>query len=190
MTMKKISIPSAIDHTDSVAFFAAISIFLSSIEYIIPKPLPFLRIGLANLPVIICLGFLSPKKIVLLVLLKVIGQGIITGTLFSYIFIFSFFGSFASAITMLIFYNIFKRHISLIGVSISGAMANNSTQLLLASLLAFGRNAVLIAPPFLLVGIISATILGVLAQIYTKKSRWLNSLKGTQDASKLLSEKK
>ena len=32
-----------------VALAAAVCLFLASIEYLIPKPLPFLRIGLANL---------------------------------------------------------------------------------------------------------------------------------------------
>ena len=69
---------------------------LASIEYIIPKPLPFMRLGLANLPVLIGLETLAPPAFLLLVLLKVIGQALIMGTLFSHIFILSFCGSIAS----------------------------------------------------------------------------------------------
>lgn len=38
-----------------VAFFAALCLFLVAVEYAIPKPLPFLRLGLTNLPVILSL---------------------------------------------------------------------------------------------------------------------------------------
>ena len=34
----------------------ACSMFLSTVEYLFPKPLPFMRLGLANLPVLIGLA--------------------------------------------------------------------------------------------------------------------------------------
>ena len=37
------------------ALAAAICLFLAGIEYMIPRPLPFLRIGLANLPLLLAL---------------------------------------------------------------------------------------------------------------------------------------
>jgi uncharacterized membrane protein len=42
-----------------------------------------------------------------------------------------------------------------VGISILGALASNLVQLTLARWLAFGRSAWLIAPPFLLVGLVS-----------------------------------
>lgn len=54
---------------DIIALLAALALMLSSIEYIIPKPVPFLRLGLANLPVLISLGLLTPRRVFLLVLL-------------------------------------------------------------------------------------------------------------------------
>ena len=47
------SSPPRIQHL--VALAAAVCLFLASIEYVIPKPLPFLRIGLANLPLLLAL---------------------------------------------------------------------------------------------------------------------------------------
>jgi uncharacterized membrane protein len=46
-------------------------------------------------------------------------------------------------------------------------------QLTLARYIVFGRSAWVIAPPFLLVGLISSTILGYLAQHYKQRSAWL-----------------
>lgn len=42
-----------------VPVFGALCFFLSAIEFVIPKPLPFLRIGLANVPLILALDVLS-----------------------------------------------------------------------------------------------------------------------------------
>ena len=40
---------------DLVSFLGALCMFLSAIEYIIPKPIPFLRVGIANLPMLFSL---------------------------------------------------------------------------------------------------------------------------------------
>src|SRR5690554_2149317 len=103
-----------------VALLAACALFLSTIEYLIPKPLPFMRLGLANLPLIIALGLLNWKEYLLLALLKVLGQALITGTIFSYIVLFSLAGTAASIVAMLLTYNLLKSRVSLIGVSIAG----------------------------------------------------------------------
>ncbi len=72
----------------TAALLAAFCMFLSILEYLIPKPLPFMRIGLANLPVLLSLVLLPVRGTALVVFLKVLGQGLINGTLFSYIFVF------------------------------------------------------------------------------------------------------
>ena len=65
---------------------------------------------------------------------------------------------------------------SLIGISILGALASNLVQLTLARYVVFGRSAWMIAPPFLLVGLISSSILGYLAQVYKQRSTWLHKV--------------
>ena len=81
------------DDRDLVAFLGGLCLFLSTIEYLVPKPVPFLRIGIANLPLLIGLGILSPGQLLLVALLKVIGQGLVSGTLATYVFLFSAAGS-------------------------------------------------------------------------------------------------
>ena len=157
---------------DTIALFAAFCIFLSTVEYLIPKPFPFFRLGLANLPILISLIVFKPKDIVLLILLKIFGQGLITGTLFSYIFLFSAAGSIASG-TVMIF--MLKSTISLIGISIAGALASNLVQILFAKLFIFGESVKYISPPLLIMGFISAFIMGYLAEKFIKRSKWLES---------------
>lgn len=175
--MVRISTSSRTRRTDLVAFLGALCLFLSTIEYMIPKPIPFLRVGIANLPILISLDLLPVPFLLLVVVLKVLGQGLIGGTLFSYVFLFSAVGSFASAFAMLLFRRICGTRISLVGVGVLGALCSNIAQVLLARLLIFGEGAWLIAPPFLALGTATSAALGVFAERFVKRSRWFAGLR-------------
>ena len=163
-----------------VALAAAVCIFLSSIEYLIPKPLPFLRLGLANLPLLACLDLLPVGPFLLLLVLKAAGQGLVQGSLFSVIFLFSAAGTLASGAVMLGARRLLGQRISLIGISVLGALASNLSQLALAGAIAFGPSAWLIAPPFLAVGLATSAVLGALAQGYVRRSAFLQRLRRLQ----------
>jgi len=160
-----------------VALAAAACLFLSSIEYLIPKPLPFLRLGLANLPLLACLDLLPLGPFLALLALKAAGQGLVQGSLFSVIFLFSVAGTLASGAVMLAARRLLAQRLSLVGISVLGALASNLTQLALAGAVAFGPSAWLIAPPFLAVGLASSVILGALAQSYVRSSAFLKTLR-------------
>jgi heptaprenyl diphosphate synthase len=155
-----------------VALLAALALFLSTVEYLIPKPVPFMRIGLANLPLIIGLGLLHEREYLLLALLKILGQGLVTGTIFSYIILFSFGGTVSSAFIMFLLYRYGRRYVSLVGISIAGAMASNITQLQLSRVILFGDAARFIAPPFLMVGFATSIVLGLFAERFVSRSSW------------------
>ena len=157
---------------DLIALLGACCMFLSLLELMIPKPVPFLRLGLANLPVLVSLGLLTGPQVLLVVAIKVIGQGLVNGTLFSYVFVLSAAGSLASALGMLVVSRFGPSLISFVGISVVGAMASTITQLALASLLVFGRSGRLIAPPFLAVGLATAVALGIVAAAFSRTSVW------------------
>lgn len=163
-------------HSRLVAFFAALCLFLAAVEYAIPKPLPFLRLGLTNLPIILSLQKMRRRETLLLVLLKIVGQGIISGTMFSYVFVFSAAGSLASALAMLTLHAAGKHAVSAVGLSLAGALANNLAQLALARWLLFGANARYIAPVLLTAGCVSAVLLGIVTERFMRQSRWYASL--------------
>jgi len=154
------------------AWFAALCFFLSAIEYMIPKPLPFLRLGLANLPIMLAIGILPFRSFCALILIKILGQGLVGGTLFSYIFVFSAAGTVSSAFIMFGIKRAFPRAVSFIGISVAGAFTSNIAQLALARWYIFGESAWFIAPPFLAVGAITGGLLGLFANRYSKKSKW------------------
>lgn len=166
-----------------ISFFAALCLFLAAVEYAIPKPFPFLRLGLANLPVLLAARKFNFKEYVLLVLFKVLGQALISGTLFSYVFLFSAAGSVASALVMYLLSR--GQLFSCVGISLAGALANNCAQLLCARFIMFGENAKYIAPVLLICGFVSGILLGVFAQCFVEKSQWLKnaSVCGKDEAS-------
>ena len=151
--------------------------FLSAIEYLIPKPIPFLRVGIANLPILLSLDLLPVPLLLLVVVLKVVGQGLVGGTLVSYVFLFSTAGSFASALAMLGARRLLGPRVSLVGVGVLGALFGNTAQILLARALIFGEGAWLIAPPFLAIGTITAALLGAFAERFSARSVWLREIR-------------
>jgi heptaprenyl diphosphate synthase len=189
-----------------MALLGALSLFLSAVDYLLPKPLPFMRIGLANLSLLLALSIpagrgnraygegnadfsggtdlpgqaarplFSPQSYCLLALLKVTGQAFITGHFLSYVFLFSLAGSAVSAAVMYGLRRLFGVHIGLAGISVAGAFASNSVQLVLARFFLFGESAVYLAPPFLIAGIVSGAALGIFAEAFAAQSRFLRDV--------------
>ena len=177
--------PDTINRRKLIAFFASLCLFLSAVEYVIPKPLPFMRLGLANMPLVLALYVFGAKEVLLLVLLKILGQGFITGTLFSYIFLFSAAGSFASAAAMLVLQRCAKRQVSCVGVSVAGAFANTAAQIALSNFLLFGKAVLYIAPVLLISGFVTGLCLGLITGIFAARSRWFALLPKNASAGSL-----
>lgn len=157
-----------------LCFFSGLAFFCSSLEILIPKPIPFLHFGLANAVIMLASLVLSGKNFFLLLLLKVIGQGLIAGTLLSYVFVFSFFGTFASGTISFILARTLKDKLSFIGISVAGAFASNTAQLLLAYFFVFGKASILFAPAVLIFGLLSSLLLGFFVTVFAEKSLWYN----------------
>jgi heptaprenyl diphosphate synthase len=148
----------------------------------IPKPLPFIRLGLANFPLLLALDLLSFPSLMLLSALKIIGQALISGTLFSYVFLFSLGGTEASILIMYAFRKVLgKRRISLIGVSAAGAMASNGVTLLMAYFFVFGPAIRYAAVPVLALGLATGTILGIFSEYFIGQSRWYTAWRVNAD---------
>jgi len=157
----------------NLAMLGAFCLFLSAVEYMIPKPLPFMRIGIANLPLMLALDIFPLSSFLILVCIKIFGQALITGTLFSYIFLFSLTGTFLSALLMYTIRHVLGRErVTFIGIGIAGAFVSNVSQLTLAYLFIFDENVIYIAVPFLTVGLITGVVLGVFCDAFIQRSNW------------------
>lgn len=157
--------------------FGALCFFLSTIEYLIPKPLPFFRLGLANIPIMLAVDILPVPSYCVLVLIKILGQGLIGGTLFSYVFLFSAAGTMSSACVMFVLRKMLSGKISFLGISTAGAFASNIGQLIMARLYIFGENAWYVAPPFLIVGATTGAVLGLFTNRFAVNSLWYTDIR-------------
>ncbi|MCL1992448.1 MAG: Gx transporter family protein [Spirochaetes bacterium] len=156
-----------------IALLGAFCLFLSAVEFMVPKPMPFLRLGLANLPLVMALDIFSFRSFLLLVCVKVFGQALVTGTLFSFVFLFSLAGTFLSALSMYGARRLLGAgRVSFIGIGTLGAMVSNVAQLALAFVLIFGQSALFIAPPFLAAGLVTGAALGLFCELFTRRSLW------------------
>ncbi|MCQ2240963.1 Gx transporter family protein [Treponema sp.] len=175
-----------------LAFFSALCFFLSAVEYAIPKPVPFFRLGLANLPIMISFLCMTRKESTALIFLKVLLQGIISGTLFSYIFLFSLAGSLASGFVMMAIFHLFyeRKLVSWLGISMAGGLANNLAQLGVAFIFLFGENTKFVAPVLLAISFVASIAMGLFANVFVEKSKWLADLKNVSWAEEKNAEKK
>ena len=166
-----------------LALLGGLSYFLSTIEYLIPKPLPFIRLGIANLALMLGIDILPFPNFLLLVLLKVLGQAVISGSLFSYVFLFSVGGTLSSALCM---YGLRKlippSLMGFTGISTVGALVSNGVQLFMARFIIFGESAFYIAPPVLLFGLITGFLLGMFCESFIFHSRWYNKVLTKREA--------
>jgi heptaprenyl diphosphate synthase len=161
---------------EKVSLLGGLCFFLSALGYMIPKPLPFVRLGLANFPLLLALDILPFPYFVLLAALKVAGQALISGTLFSYVFIFSLSGTAVSSLLMYAMRKYLgKKRISLVGVSASGAMAFNAVNLVMAYYFVFGKSIRYAAAPILALGIVTGTLLGFLCEYFVRRSKWYSN---------------
>jgi heptaprenyl diphosphate synthase len=160
----------------TAALLGAFCLFLSSIEYLIPKPLPFMRLGIANLPLMLALDILPFSVFMLLVAIKVLGQALITGTLFSYVFLFSLAGTVVSTFVQFLLRRLVDpRLLGFAGIGIAGGLLSNLTQLALAYVFVFGSGVRYIAPPFLAAGAVTGLVLGLFCASFAGRSAWYAS---------------
>ncbi len=149
-----------------LAFFTALSIAFGFIENLLPKPFPWMRIGIANSIPLLFIYNSEYKFSLQIAFLRPIINAIILSTLFTPMFILSFGGTILSTIIMIIIHSLFKKYFSIIGISLSGALSHIIFQILIAYLIGlipsvvFIKNLILIMIVFSFVGGILTGFMG------------------------------
>lgn len=156
----------------TLALLGAFCLFLSTIEFMIPKPMPFLRLGVANLPLMLALDILPFPSFLALIGIKVLGQALITGTLFSHIVLFSLSGTVIAAMSMYALRRAMGERVSFVGVGTLGAMMSTITQMILAWFFILGNAVRFITPFFFAAGLVTGVALGVFCEVFSRRSQW------------------
>lgn len=140
------------------------SIVLSILESFIPLfngYIPGLKLGLANIIVLIVLYKYDTKDVFFVSILRVIVVGLMRTGLFSVNFFFSLSGALFSSVSMILFK---KTKLSMIGVSVIGSIFHSIGQILIAILLLKNNNMIYYLPWLLLFSIPTGLFVGYVSK--------------------------
>lgn len=147
-----------------LSMLLALCVVLNIIESFIPifnGSIPGLKLGLANVIVVIVLYLYSFKDAVYISILRVFIVGILRTGLFSMTFFFSLGGAILS---ILIMFLAKKTKLSVIGVSILGSISHSVGQILIAILIINNVNVAYYTPWLLLFSIPTGILTGVISK--------------------------
>lgn len=141
--------------------FTALALIFSYVESLIPINfgIPGIKLGLANLIIIIALYKMSVKEAYILSVVRVVLAGFIFGNLFSIIY--SLAGGLLSLTVMMLLKKSDK--FSLLGISMMGGVFHNVGQLVVAILVLESLNIVYYLPVLLISGLITGFVIGIVA---------------------------
>ena len=141
--------------------FTALALLFSYIESLIPFHIgiPGVKLGLANLIIVIALYKMPWKQTFLLAVTRVVLAGFVFGNLFSILY------SLAGGILSLLVMTLLKKgqHFSVIGISVSGGVFHNVGQLLVAMLVTESLNLFYYVPVLMISGLLTGIVIGILA---------------------------
>ena len=116
-----------------IGLFTAMALLLSCIENMLPfrTGIPGIKLGIANLIIVIAFYFLPSGEVLSISLLRVFFLSVFSGSPFTAVF--SFTGAIASFFAMYISYR--RNSFSPVGISIIGGVTHNLAQLLISALM-------------------------------------------------------
>ena len=133
-----------------LALFIAIAVTVHILETLLPTPVPWLRLGLANIMTLAAL-YLYDGRAAWTVSLARVGIGaLLLGRLFSPGFWLAAAGAIVATSAMIVMYRIAGRRLSPIGISVIGATGHALGQILAARLLVIQHPAIWQIMPLLL----------------------------------------
>lgn len=152
-----------VNRTSCMGLLLAFALILSYVEILIPlqSGIPGMKLGLANLAVVLCLYLLGWREALLLTILKALLSGFLFGNLF--MLLYSLAGALVSGAVMILLKK--ARGFHLPAVSAAGGVFHNLGQLLVA-LFAVETYGVLYYIPFLLIaGMTTGLLIGSAASL-------------------------
>ena len=144
------------------------AIVIAILESFIPSiGIPGVKLGLANIVILVILYELGILEAVIVNILRVIVVGLIRGTFLGMGFLMSLTGAFFSLGIMIVFYLLIKKF-SVIGVSVIGSVFHIGGQILIAMIYLGTAYIVLYLPIIAISAIITGVFVGVIARLIIK----------------------
>ena len=151
-----------------LGILTAAAIIISIIESFIPSVgIPGVKLGLANILVLITLYELGIADAIFVNLSRVLLTGLLRGTIFTMGFLMSLTGAVLSMGIMILFYLLIKKF-SIVGVSVVGAIFHVIGQILIAMAFLGTAYIVFYLPVIAISAIITGVFVGLTAQMVIK----------------------
>ncbi len=152
-----------------LSLLVALAIVLRGLEGLIPNPLPWIRIGLANSMTLLAILLFRLKAGLLLTVLRVNIAALLFGTFLSPVFLLSVSAGVCSTLAMGGAHRYGRKWLSPVGISVLGGFTHNAAQLAVAYFLIVKRLEIFYLFPVLsLVGIASGFFNGVIVIVLYK----------------------
>jgi len=151
-------------HIARLSLLTALALAVYALESMLPRPLPWLRIGLSNALVLTVLLAYGLKLAVSVSIIRTILGSLLVGSFLSPGFVISILAGVASCLVMGAVFYLAKRVFGTVGMSIFGALAHNLTQLVLAYALFIRRSEIfMLIPVFLFLSVGTGIVTGIAA---------------------------
>lgn len=139
----------------------ALAFIFSYVEALfpIPVPVPGIKVGLANIVVIIALYTLGVKQALVLSVIRILLVGFTFGNLYSIIY--SLAGAILSWVSMVSLKK--AKSFSIVGVSILGGVMHNVGQIVVAGFMLETASLIYYLPVLAISGIVAGILVGILA---------------------------
>jgi heptaprenyl diphosphate synthase len=158
----------------------ALAVALGFLESLVPTPLPWVRLGLANLLTLIAILTCGWKEGFLVTILRVLITSLLLGRFISPAFLLSLGGGLTAAVVMALMAKGAWQIYSPLAISVGGAFGHGLAQVLvLFTVLIRTREVLFLLPWVLFPAIISGVVTGLLANlILLRKGSYFGTLGG------------
>lgn len=145
----------------------ALAFVLSFLESLVPinMGIPGVKIGLANLVVVAALYMLPKRDTFFISMIRILIAGLVFSGAFSLLY--SFAGGILSFAVMLFAQK--NKHLSIIGVSVLGAVMHNAGQIIVAAFVIHTYRIVYYLPFLLISGAVSGVAVGLVSGIIVRR---------------------
>lgn len=159
------------------------SIYFSFLENMIPKPFPWMKIGLANIASLIGMEKYGAVFGIEITVLRILIYGFMMGTFMTPNFFISFFSGIVSVVIMAILFK-FKEKLSIVAISTAAGVVHNIMQLIVAwglffrNISIFEKGTIIFIEIFIVSGTLAGLITGVIALKYIGKKKLAADIHG------------
>ena len=145
----------------------ALAMIFSYIESLVPIPIPVpgVKLGLANMAIMIVMFTIGTREAVFVDIIRVVLTSMLFGNFNS--FIFSISGAVLSIVVMAVLKHTGK--FSEVGISVTGGVMHNIGQIIAAIIIMDTSAIILYLPVLMISGVVTGIVIGIVASIIVKR---------------------